>query len=105
VEEGAVARVSVLTKLVAADGKIDELLAQVEGLVAATHAEPGTEVYVVNRARDDPNTLFVYEVFVDRQAFKDHASRGDAMRGVLAPLLARTEFLFGEPLSGKGITI
>ena len=47
-------QVSVIAKLVAKEGKRDELVEQLSKLVAAVQAEPGTLVYSVNLSTTDP---------------------------------------------------
>jgi quinol monooxygenase YgiN len=100
-----VPKVSAVTTLVAHDGKFPALLEAVDAMVSAARGEEGTEVYVVNRATRQPNTLFLFELFRDRDALKAHAAAGGAVAERLASLLASSEVVLGEPVDGIGMTL
>ncbi|MEU7813988.1 antibiotic biosynthesis monooxygenase [Pseudonocardia sp. NPDC049154] len=94
-----------MTTLVAKEGRFDDLLAVVEKMVAAAQGEAGTEIYVVNRATRVPDTLFLFELFRDKTALKEHAAAGGPIGELLAPLLASSEVVFGEPVQGTGLAV
>jgi quinol monooxygenase YgiN len=101
----AMPKVSAVTRLVAHDGRFPELLEAVDRMVAAARAEEGTELYVVNRATREPNTLFLFEMFRDKPALKAHVAAGGPVNELLAPLVASSEVLLGEPVLGTGIAL
>ncbi len=94
-------KVTAMTRLVAKPGCFPHLLLAADDMVAAVRDEPGTEVYAVSRATNAENTLFVYEVFTDRAAFRAHAAAGDRVSQLLAPLVDRVHIVLGEPLATK----
>jgi quinol monooxygenase YgiN len=98
-------KVSAATTLVAHEGRFDDLLAVVEKMVAAAREEEGTEVYVVHRATRVPNTLFLFELFRDKDALKAHAAAGGPIGELLAPLLAESTVVLGEPVAGTGLDL
>jgi quinol monooxygenase YgiN len=98
-------KVSAVTTLVAREGRFPELLDAVETMVATAGAEEGTEVYVVHRATRVPDTLFIFEVFRDKDALKAHAAGGGAVSELLAPLVAESTVVLGEPVAGTGLEL
>ena len=94
-------KVSAITTLVAKPGRFAELQRAANEMVAAVRSEPGTEVYAVSRATNAEDTLFVYELFSDRAAFRAHAAAGDRVSQLLAPLVDRVDVVLGEPLAEK----
>jgi len=62
----------IFTRLTAAPGRRDELLAMLDELGVATRAEPGCQQFMVHAARDEPDAVLGYEVFVDDDAVVDH---------------------------------
>ncbi len=64
--------VVIFTRLTAAAGRRDDLLALLNELGVATRAEPGCERFVVHAARDESDRVLGYEVFVDDAAVVDH---------------------------------
>ena len=83
------ARVVIFTRLVAADGRGNQLGVVLERLATATRTEPGNEVFVVHRSRDEPDVFLGYEVFADDDALAAHRAT-DAVaeaRAGMEPLL------------------
>src|SRR5437763_8832010 len=99
------AKVTAITKLVSQPGKFDDLVRAADEMVAAVRGEEGTEVYAVSRATNAQDTLFVVEVFTDRDAFKQHAAAGAAVGELLKPLVAEVDIVLGEPLVSKGMSL
>ncbi len=101
-------KVALIAKLVAQDGKRDELLAALKGLSAQVEDEPGTEVYVINADAADQNTVWSFEVYADQAALGAHGS-SDAMKAAGAQfatlLAAPLEISFLEPLTAKGVSL
>ena len=100
-------KVSVMAKLVAQEGKGDELVAAFDEMFAQVDKEQGTEVYVLNRSATDPNVFWFYELYTDQDSLKAHGS-SDAMKqamGSFGPLVASNELVFGVPVRAKGLDV
>jgi quinol monooxygenase YgiN len=99
------AQVSVLARVTAREGKDDELVAAFEPLIDQVRNEPGTLLYVMNRAKNDPNVFWFSELYADEDAFASHGA-SDAMANampVLGPLIAESELIVGEPVLAKDL--
>lgn len=97
--------VAFLAKFTVKDGKADELVAAFEPLIDQVRNEPGTLLYVMNRAKDNPNVFWFAELYADDAAFAAHGA-SDAMAKAmptLAPLIAETELIIGEPVLAKDL--
>ncbi|HEX4777119.1 MAG TPA: antibiotic biosynthesis monooxygenase family protein [Acidimicrobiia bacterium] len=98
-------KVSMLARLVAQDGKGDELVAAFEDLFRQVESEPGTELYVLNRSSSEPDVFWFYELYADGDALAAHAG-SEAMQKaatVFGPLLGQSELVMGAPVRAKGI--
>jgi autoinducer 2-degrading protein len=76
-----------------------DALRRIAPLVRAN--EPGCLTYQVNRAKDDPNTLLLYEEYVDQAAVDAHAATPhfqEIILGTIVPLLERREREFFTPV-------
>jgi len=62
----------IFTRLTAQPGRRDDLVAALEELGAATRDEPGSEIFVLHPARDEPDVVLGYEVFADDEALAAH---------------------------------
>jgi len=101
------AKVSMLAKLRVKEGKGDELVAAFAAIFDQVDQEPGTEVYALNRAKDDPDLFWFYELYSDTDALGTHGS-SDAMAkagATFGPLIAESELILGEPVQAKGVSI
>ena len=99
------AKVAVTARVRAKEGRAEELIAAFGVLLEQAESEPGTLFYAVIRSTDDPHLFWVYELYTDGDAFAAH-SGSDAMAAagpVLGELIAESELIVGEPLSGKGM--
>jgi (4S)-4-hydroxy-5-phosphonooxypentane-2,3-dione isomerase len=99
------AKVSLLARFTAKEGKADELVAAFEPLLGQVRNEPGTLLYVMNRAKDNPDMFWFAELYADDDAFAAHGA-SDAMAKampVLGPLIAESELILGEPILAKGM--
>jgi (4S)-4-hydroxy-5-phosphonooxypentane-2,3-dione isomerase len=99
------AKVSLLARFTAKEGKADELVAAFEPLLEQVRNEPGTLLYVMNRAKDNPDMFWFAELYADDDAFAAHGA-SDAMAKampVLGPLIAESELILGEPILAKGM--
>jgi len=98
-------KVAVTARVRAKEGRAEELIAAFAALLQQVEQEPGTLLYAVNRSADDPHLFWVYELYTDGDAFAAH-SGSDAMAAagpVLGEIIAESELIVGEPLSGKGL--
>jgi quinol monooxygenase YgiN len=102
------AKVAVIAKLMAAEGKRDALVEALRGLVAGTQTEEGTLAYVLNTDTAEADTVWFYELYADQDALTTH-STSDTMKTVgreLAPLMAgRPEVHVLTPVAGKGVEL
>jgi quinol monooxygenase YgiN len=101
------AKVSVLAKFTAKEGKADGMAAAFDDLFKAAAAESGTEIYVMNRSSSDPNVFFFYELYADADALGAHGG-SEAMQkaaAVFGPMIAESELIIGEPLKAEGVQI
>ncbi len=101
------AKVSLLARFTAKEGKADELLAAFELLIEQVRNEQGTLLYAMNRAKDNPDMFWFYELYTDHDAFAAHGG-SEAMANampILGPLIAESELVLGEPVLGKGLPI
>jgi len=99
------AKVAVTARVRAKEGRAEELIAAFGALLEQAQEEPGTLLYTVNRSTDDPHLFWVYELYADGDAFAAHSGSGAmaAAGPVLGEILAESELIVGEPLSGKGL--
>jgi quinol monooxygenase YgiN len=102
------AKVSLLARLVAKEGKRDEVM-ELLGRIArhAEGNEPGTELYCLNVSAQDDVTLWVHELYADQAAFEAHAGSQvfAEAAGQFGPLLEETEMILGRPTGGKGFEV
>jgi quinol monooxygenase YgiN len=55
------------------EGELEPVLAALKPLIEASRAEPGCLMYQAHRDPEDPDVLFLYERYVDEDAFRAHA--------------------------------
>ncbi len=58
----------------AKEGKTDELIAALHGLIAPTHKEPGCIRYELNQRVDDTRWITFIEKWRDKQVFDEHCA-------------------------------
>jgi quinol monooxygenase YgiN len=70
-------------------GAEDRVAALVRDLTAQVRAEPGNLVFNPHTLVDEPRRWFVYELYRDEAAFRDHlaAEYGAVFNAALAPLV------------------
>jgi autoinducer 2-degrading protein len=98
-------KVAVLARLKAKEGKGDELIAALRPVMDAAEKEPGTLLYILHRAKDDPDMFWISEMSADEASFAAHG-QSEAMAAAgpaLMALLDEPQLTVGEPLSGKGL--
>lgn len=100
------ARTGVMIKFIAQPGRGDALAAHLIESADLAQAEPGTELWIVHRSPDDPNVVWVYEVYSDDDARVAHEASAEYQRareGTRAMLGGPPDVLPLLPLSGKGL--
>lgn len=101
-------KIAVMAKLIAAEGKGDELEAVLSKILPVVQDEEGTEVYVLHRADENPNVFWFYELYRDQGALGTHSS-SDAMkemlRGLGGLLEGSAELIISTPVGGKGVPL
>jgi len=89
-------------------GRRADLLALLRELVdAAATDEPGTLVYVMHEADDDPDVVVSYELFADEAALEAHKA-SPAVAAVmprLGPLVADGSFRRLNPALAAGLPV
>ena len=101
------AKISMLAKLRVKEGKGDELIAAFAPIFDQVEREPGTELYALNRAKDDPDVFWFYELYTDEDALGAHGS-SDAMAQAgpsFGALIADSELILGDPVQAKGLSV
>ena len=94
----------IVTRLRAQPGRRDELLGAFDGLHDAVGGEPGTTVFTMHVARDDPDVVMFHEVYRDADALAAHRESPAvrALVGSLGELLAGPpEVTYLEPVRSK----
>ena len=99
-------RIVIFTRLAAAPGRRAELIAAFAPLHDAVGGEPGTAVFAMHAAADEPDVLLGYEVYDDEAALARHRD-SDAVRHLVARLdglLARPpEITYAVPVRATGL--
>jgi quinol monooxygenase YgiN len=67
------AEVRVIARAVARKGKEDQLKALLQGMLAATHAEPGCRVYELYES-GERGRFYFYELWESQAALEQHAA-------------------------------
>ena len=103
------ARVGRYVKMSAQPGQGEALAALMLQVAAGLSATPGCELYAINRAVEDPDAVWVTEVWTSQRALDDslavlRTGEGRARLGEVQALLAgapeRTDL---QPLGGVGL--
>jgi quinol monooxygenase YgiN len=66
--------ITVIAKLTVQEGKADETIAALKGLMKKVATEEGTLLYSMNRKSSDPNTIVIVERYKDKQALAAHSA-------------------------------
>jgi autoinducer 2-degrading protein len=104
-KESLMSHVAVMARFRAKEGRMEELLEALRPLLDQADDEPGTLVYAMNRSTKEPDVLFFYELYSDRDAFHAHA-RTETMAAagpVLEELVAESEMVVGDPVRTRGL--
>ena len=97
-------RIAVVAKLVAAEGKREELRARLAEHFARVEDEEGTLVFSWQVDFRNPDAFWAYEVYASREALAAHAEWAAGPVEEMADLLASApEVSFCRPLMAKGL--
>jgi autoinducer 2-degrading protein len=98
-------KVALLSRVRAREGKGEELIHAFQPVFELAEKEPGTLLYILHRAKGDPDLFWVSEIYTDDDAFAAHRA-SEAMAAAtpaLAEFIADAELIIGEPVSAKGV--
>ncbi len=93
-------------KFQAQPGQGDALARILLEAAAQSEAVEGCELYIVNAAAEDPDTIWVTELWSDAEAHAASLRNEDthALIGRARPLIASVEPIKLRPLGGKGMS-
>ncbi len=99
-------RIGRYARAIAKSGQGDRLAEILLGEARAAEAQPGCELYVINRIADEPDTIWVTEVWRSQEdmdaALADARERG-AIEQALAVIDHFAEPIELIPVGGKGV--
>lgn len=101
-------KVAVHAKFTAHPGRGDELVAALEEMFDTVLDEPDTLVYALHRDDDDPDVVWMYELYAAPEGLEAHgqSAAADRLGRRLEELLAREpEVGFTTPLRAKGMRV
>jgi quinol monooxygenase YgiN len=78
-------------KWTARAGEEDAVAAALQRLVEPSRAEPGNLAYEPHRDPGDPRVFFIYEQYVDEEAFQAHAQSAHIQEHGLGDAVPRLE--------------
>jgi quinol monooxygenase YgiN len=99
-------KVAVLARVPAQPGRRDELVEKLRAAIDNANTEAGTLLYILHTNDKDPDAVFFYELYTDRDSFTAHGSSdrfkeiGATLRDVAA---GRPELTILTPVIGKGL--
>ena len=88
---------------IAKEGEEERVLAAIRKLIEPSRAEPGCLTYRPTRDPENPRVFFLYEEYVDEQAYDAHRESDHFQRYALGegiPLLESRERSFYETIEG-----
>jgi quinol monooxygenase YgiN len=101
-------KISLIAKLTAAEGKVDELRAALDALIPEADEEEGLEVYSVHADNANDGVFYFFEMYRDQAALDVHG-KGERMKaamGALGGLLGgRPEVTMLTPVAAKGLSV
>src|SRR2546423_14683518 len=91
-----------IVKLVATEGREEDLIDLLGRMAAAAAKDDGCEIYAVHRSRAEPSTFFLYERYRDKDAFKLHMANEPLkeLGGGLRDLTTSMELIVGNIIAG-----
>ena len=99
-------KISVLAKLVAIEGKREELAEALNVLIDNAGTEPGTLHYTLHADNGDTNVLWMYEIYENSDALAAHSGSSvmkSSVPGMMGLLAGRPELIMCTPLRGTGL--
>jgi quinol monooxygenase YgiN len=87
-------RIAQFAKFTAHRGHGDRVVAALEAALASARTEPGTHAYAIHQQADDPDVVWMYELYANADAQAAHS--GSA---ATAELRAAVSELLAEPLT------
>ncbi|RIX53965.1 antibiotic biosynthesis monooxygenase [Paenibacillus nanensis] len=92
-------------KMTAQPGKRDELVQILLQAAEGLTSNPGCELYIVNISEDNPDDIWVTELWRDAEAHADSLKDPGAMELIqkARPLIAGIEPVRLRPVGGKGL--
>lgn len=92
-------------KMTAKPGKRDELVQILLEAAEGLQSNPGCELYIVNVSDDNPDDIWVTELWRDAAAHADSLKVPGAMEQIqrARPLIAGVEPMKLRPVGGKGL--
>ncbi|MFF2480890.1 putative quinol monooxygenase [Paenibacillus sp. NPDC058071] len=98
---------SMYVKLTACPGKRDELVSLLLEASRSLNNVEGCELYIINESLDDPDAVWVTELWRDAQAHAD-SLQNEKVQAVIQrarPLIAGVEPVRLRPVGGKGMGV
>jgi quinol monooxygenase YgiN len=83
-------RIAQFAKFTARSGYGQKVVEALENALAGARTEPGTQVYAIHQQDDDPDVVWMYEVYADADARAAHSASAatSTLRAAVADLLA-----------------
>ena len=99
-------KIAIYAKLTAVPGKRDELIEMLQDDVARAMDDVGTEVYVFHADKRDPDVVWAYELYTDKDALRVHVEWAQHSLERIRPILAGEPLVeLATPVGGKGLSI
>lgn len=96
---------SMIGKLTAHPGKREELVSLLLEASRSLNDIPGCEFYIINESVDDPDAIWVTELWRDAEAHADSLKNEQVLAVIqrARPLIAGVEPVRLRPVGGKGL--
>lgn len=102
------AKLTIIAKLTAAEGKADAMGAALDNLIDAGDEEPGLEIYSVHQDPDNSEVFHFFEIYANQEAWDAHG-KGEAMQkamGAVGALIGGApELHILTPRKAKGLDL
>ena len=98
-------QVAIVARVTVREGEAEEYVAAFTPLLEQARTEPGTLLYALHRAKDDPHVFWTTEIYADAAAFAAHGASDvhAAAAPVFTELIARADVMIGETIMAKGL--
>lgn len=100
-------KVAVIVRIRCRPGCRETVVDAYSSLFEAVDDEPGTEIYALHAATEDPDVLYFYELYSNTESLARHAGGRHlaAVAEAVADKLDDVEIILTHPLSAKGLDI